>query len=165
LVSHNWRFNFADPYRGGFSSKADTTTDTERENALREWLDVLMPWKVEINGIRLQGIRTIDIGGRRGINGTSTDTIATGALPDTTDARDPLPGKVHENFRGAIRTYEVWCNDGYDWLVQEEGDDECWVPATNIVNPGTNAYDVGGFSRVKKYHTFLGKGQWSKIIN
>jgi hypothetical protein len=125
LVSHNWRFNFADPYRGGFSSKADTTTDTDRENALREWLDVLMPWKVEINAIRLQGIRTIDIGGRRGINGTSTDTIATGALPDTTDARDPLPGKVHENFRGAIRTYEIWCNDGYDWLVQEEGDD-CW---------------------------------------
>jgi hypothetical protein len=45
LVSHNWHFNFA----AGAPSDADTTEDTTRENALREYLDVLMPWKIEIN--------------------------------------------------------------------------------------------------------------------
>jgi hypothetical protein len=76
-------FNFADTGDNGFSSKADTTTDTERENGLREWLDVLMPWKVEINAIRLQGIRTIDIGGRGGIPGNTTDSPSTGMFPST----------------------------------------------------------------------------------
>lgn len=161
LVSHNWKFNFNGT--GGNTSAADTTSDTEGENALREWLDVLMPWKVEITQIRLQGIRTIDIGGRGGISATNTDSIPEGQFPNTTDARDPLPGKTHENFRGAIKTFEVWCNDGYNWLVQEEGED-CWVPAETITNVGSKANNKNAFTRVRKYETGLKKGDWSKVF-
>ena len=159
LVSANWRFNFAQ----WDSSAADTTSDTDSENALREFLTVLMPWKVEINEIRLQGIRTIDIGGRRGVSATDTDSYDTGELGNTDDLNDPLPGKVKENFRSAVRTFEVWCNDGYDWLVQEEGQD-AWKNARFVTTPGARADDPNAFKFVRKYSTGATKGDWSKIF-
>jgi hypothetical protein len=59
LVSSKWSWNFNDPDAtvAGKSSAADTSNNDGEENANREYLDVLFPWMMEINSIRLQGIR------------------------------------------------------------------------------------------------------------
>lgn len=110
LHSSNWTFNFEG---SGDSSAADTSAGAE-ENANREFLDVLFPFKVEITEIRLQGIREISIGGHGGLGSEDDFPITAGELDQL---QNPLPPKVKENLRGAVKEFEVWCNDGYDWLV------------------------------------------------
>lgn len=88
LVSSRWKPDFANSAHGGNSSAADTHVCGDEDwNANREFLDVLMPYKLEINEIRLQGIRQIDIGGRQGFS-VSTDHYNTGDVVDAGYNRD-----------------------------------------------------------------------------
>lgn len=73
---------------------------------------------------------------------------------------------IHENFRSAITVFEVWCNDGYEWLVQKENDcTNKWHRAEDIVNPGKRASDKNGFDNVKKYRTNAQPGDWAEVFD
>jgi hypothetical protein len=50
-------------------------------------------------------------------------------------AHDPLPNQTFENLRSAVTEFEVWCNDGYDWLVQSKNSDK-WVSSGECISAG-----------------------------
>lgn len=97
-LSPNWRFNFASDsssaadvsacrgsssrrgHHGGGSSSSCGCSNRDKSNAYREFLTVLMPYPLEIYEIRTQGIRSIDIGGRRGVPATDTDEASTAGI-------------------------------------------------------------------------------------
>ena len=68
---------------------------------------------------------------------------------------------MYEELHGAVRQFEVWCNDGKNWLVQDAVTNQ-WVVAETIITPTDEADEVNGFLNIKKYNTNVGKN-WDQI--
>jgi len=64
-------------------------------------------------------------------------------------------------LHGAIKEFEIWCNNGRNWLVQDQSDDS-WVVAETIIHP-TSSTSTEDFSSIKKYDTGA-TNEWEKIF-
>jgi len=62
-LSSKWDFNF-DGNCGSYLSADTCVPGDSSENANREFLDVLFPCKLEVDNIRIQGIKAINIGSK-----------------------------------------------------------------------------------------------------
>jgi hypothetical protein len=49
--------------------------------------------------------------------------------------QNPLPAANHQNIRSAVTEFEVWCNNGYDWLTQRDHSEK-WKPVQECATAG-----------------------------
>ena len=128
------------------------------DNGNREYLDFTFPFAIEMTQIRLQGIREIITGGYacdKNSYGKPDVPIppleeigASLPCPDITQTSLPL--------RSRIDKFEVWCNDGNNWLVVDK--DKKWNKASEVVhfcNSKDKAKDEEPYEKVFKFETHL----------
>ena len=113
---------------------------------------------MEVTQIRLQGIREIITGGHAcdktsyGNNDVPIPPLeeigADLPCPDISETTLPL--------RSRIDKFEVWCNDGNDWIVVDDNNE--WKKAADVLKFTKQCHDANDlkpFKDVKKFKTSL----------
>lgn len=119
---------------GDYQVEADETDQsdwTDFVNANKEFVQVSFPCRMEVESIRLQGIKKIETGG-------------------TSDLIPNPPIDATKTLYGCVQEVEVWCNDGVTWYSVDENNE--WDELESLITDHDESHNnIDQYEHIKKF--------------